>query len=311
MKLHSRHTSRQNERTQRILRVVVIAVCVLCIGLVLPNLFALAGKIVMTPIHGVHSWIQTSDARLPMYLRDRDELISRITELEQAVAIASGTDLTQQRLYEENQWLRQLLGVQNDSRIAAAVIAHPGQLPYDYLQIDKGQRDGIQAGAPVYVGRDNVIGVVANVTDTYSFVQLFTTPGFSATAFISGANVMATIDGHGGGIARVRVPQGVPLAVGNLVHMPSMDPGVFGRIAYLENEPSQPEQFGYIALSQPVSSLHYVSIGREVISPSEPSVIEERVRTIINTAMNINTAALDLASTTMIIASSSATTTTP
>jgi cell shape-determining protein MreC len=311
MKLHSRRTSSKNERTQRIIRVVVIAVSLLCVGLIVPNLFSLASRIVMTPIHGVHAWIQTSDARIPLYLRDRNDLIARITELEQEVAIASGTDLTQQRLYEENQWLRQLLGVQNDSRIAAAVIARPGQLPYDYLQIDKGQRDGIETGAPVYVGRDNVIGVVTTVTEIYSFVELFTTPGFSTTAFISGANVMATIDGYGGGIARVRVPQGVPLAVGNLVHMPSIDPGVFGRVAYLENEPSQPEQFGYIALSQPVSSLHYVSIGREVISPSEPPVVEERVRTIINTAMNINTAALNLASTTMIISTSSATTTTP
>ncbi len=309
MKLHSRHTSKKNERTERIIRVVVIAVFILSVGLVLPGLFSLAGRVVLAPIHTVHSWIQTSDARLPMYLRDRNELITRITELEQEVAVASGTELTEQRLYEENQWLRQLLGVQNDSRIAAAVIAHPGQLPYDYLQIDKGARDGIQGGAPVYVGRDNVIGFVANVTDSYSFVQLFTTPGFSATAFISGANVMATIDGYGGGIARVRVPQGVPLAVGNLVHMPSMDPGVFGRVAFLENEPSQPEQFGYIALSQPVSSLHYVSIGREVVSPSEPAVIEERVSAIIKQAMNIDTAALSLASTTIVTASSSITTT--
>jgi cell shape-determining protein MreC len=308
MKLHSRHTSKKSKRTQQIVRVVVISVALVCFGLVVPRLFSLAGKIVMAPVHSVHTWIQTSDSRLPQYFRDRSELINRITELEQAVAIASGTDLTQQRLYEENQWLRQLLGVQNDSRVAAAVIARPGQLPYDYLQIDRGTIDGIQAGAPVYVGKDNVIGVVTSTTERYSFVELFTTPGFSTTAFISGANVMATIDGHGGGIARVRVPQGVPLQVGDLVHLPSLDPGVFGRVAYLENEPSQPEQFGYIALSQPVSSLHYVSVGKEVIHPSEPPVIEERVRAVITQAMNINTAQLNLASTT-IISTSTATTT--
>ncbi len=308
MKLHSRHTSKKSKRTQQIVRVVVISVALVCFGLVVPRLFSLAGKIVMAPVHSVHTWIQTSDSRLPQYFRDRSELINRIAELEQAVAIASGTDLTQQRLYEENQWLRQLLGVQNDSRVAAAVIARPGQLPYDYLQIDRGTIDGIQAGAPVYVGKDNVIGVVTSTTERYSFVELFTTPGFSTTAFISGANVMATIDGHGGGIARVRVPQGVPLQVGDLVHLPSLDPGVFGRVAYLENEPSQPEQFGYIALSQPVSSLHYVSVGKEVIHPSEPPVIEERVRAVITQAMNINTAQLNLASTT-IISTSTATTT--
>lgn len=262
----------------------------------------------MAPVHAVHTWIQTSDSRLPLYLRDRNELITRIASLEQEVAIASGTDLTQQRLHEENQWLRQLLGADTDSRVAAAVIARPGQLPYDYLQIDKGYSDGIQAGAPVYVGRDNVIGIVTSTTEKYSFVELFTTPSFSATAFISGANVMATIDGYGGGVARVRVPQGVPLKIGDLVHLPSLDPGVFGRIAYLENEPSQPEQFGYIALSQPIASIHYVSVGKETISVSAPNQIEERVQAIITETMNINTAQLNLASTT-IIATSSATST--
>ncbi len=285
-----------------------MAVCVLCFGLVVPKLFSLTSQIVLAPIHGIHTWIQTSDSRFPMYVRDRNELLTRITELEQEVAIASGTDLTQQRLYEENQWLRQLLGVDSETRIAAAVIARPGQLPYDYLQIDKGSRAGIQAGAPVYVGRDNVIGIVTSTTDTYSFVELFTTPGFSTTAFISGANVMATIDGHGGGIARVRVPQGVPLQVGDLVHLPSLHPGVFGRVAYLENEPSQPEQFGYIALSQPISSIHYVSIGSEAITPSDPPVIEERVKHIISNALNINTAELQLASTTVIATSSASST---
>ncbi len=310
MKLHSRHTSKKNQKTERIIRVVVLAVCILCLGLVVPKLFSLVGQVVMSPIHSIHTWIQTSDSRFPQYVRDRNELVTRIAQLEQAVAIASGTDVTQQRLQEENQWLRQLLGVQDDTRIAAAVIARPGQLPYDYLQIDRGSLDGIQEGAPVYVGKDNVIGTVAHVTDQYSFITLFTTPGFSATAFISGANVMATIDGHGGGIARVRVPQGVPLQVGDLVHLPSLDPGVFGRVAYLENEPSQPEQFGYIALSQPVTSLHYVSVGTKVIGPSTPPVIEERVRSIITEAMNIDTAVLNLASTT-IIASTSASTTRP
>jgi cell shape-determining protein MreC len=308
MKLHSKRTSKQNEKTERMIRVVVVAVCALCLGLILPRLFSLAGQIILSPVHGIHTWIQTSDSRLPLYLRDRNELITRITELEQAVAIASGTDLTERRLYEENQWLRQLLGTKEDSRIAAAVIARPSQLPYDYLQIDKGKNDGIVAGAPVYVGRDNVIGIITFTTETYSFIELFTTPSFSATAFISGANVMATIDGHGGGVARVRVPQGVPLRVGDLVHLPSLDPGVFGRVAYLENEPSQPEQFGYIALSQPISSIHYVSVGKEVIRPSEPGVIEDRIRSLVNEAMNINMAGLQIASTT-IISTSSATTT--
>lgn len=309
MKHHSRHNFKSNTR-QRLLRVLLVAIVFLVTALLLPTIFATAGRIVLYPVHATNEWFRNSQARLPMYLKSQDELIDKISKLENELAVAAGTDLTQQRLYEENLWLRQLLGADANSRVAAAVIARPNQLPYDMLQIDKGESDGIKVGAPVYIGVDNVIGVVAHITPTYSFVELFTTPGFATTAFISGADVVATMEGYGSGVARVKVPQGIPLAVGNLVHVPGIDPGVFGRIEYLENRPSQPEQYGYIVLPKPVSGIHYVAVAKDVVAPSTPPVIEERIKEIIAKAVMIDTRTLNLASTT-IISTSTATTVKP
>jgi cell shape-determining protein MreC len=307
MKLHSRHNFKST-KPPHILKVVLIALVFLALGYIAPSLFEGVSRVVLYPVHATHEWFRTSQARLPMYLKGQTDLINRISELENELAIASGTDLTTQRLYEENVWLRQLLGVDQNARIAAAVIARPAELPYDLLQIDKGSDDGIKEGAPVYIGIDNVIGVVSHVTPTYAFIQLFTTPGFTITTFISGADVVATMEGYGSGIARVRVPQGIPLAVGNLVHIPGITPGVFGRIEYLENRPSQPEQYGYIALPKPVSGIHYVAVAKDIVSPSEPPVIEERIKNILTKALLIDTGTLNLASTT-IIGTSTATTT--
>lgn len=299
MKLHSRHSSKQRNQPP-VLKVVLISLACVVLALIAPTVFEGMSRVVLYPVHATHEWFRTSQARLPMYLKGQADLIKRIAELENELAIASGTDVTQQRLYEENVWLRQLLGVDENARIAAAVIARPAELPYDLLQIDKGSDDGIKEGAPVYIGIDNVIGVVSHVTPRYAFVQLFTTPGFTVTAFISGADVVATMEGYGSGVARVRVPQGIPLAVGNLVHIPGINPGVFGRIEYLENRPSQPEQYGYIALPKPVSGIHYVAVAKDIVTPSEPPVIEERIKQILTQALLINTNTLNLASTTII-----------
>lgn len=277
---------------------LLIAIGVLLLGVVLPVAFTFIGRIVLYPIHAMSEWFRTSSSELPMFLREQDELINQISSLENELAVAVSTDLTQQRLFEENMWLRGLLSVNGRERIAAAVIARPTELPYDVMQIDRGSDDGIAVGAPVYVGADNVIGIVTYTAPKYAFVELFTTPGFKATAFVSGANVMTTLEGYGSGVARISVPQGIPLNVGNLVHVPSIDPGVFGRVAYVENRPTQPEQYGYITLRDPVSSIRYVAVAKEIVTPIEAPIVEQRVRDLINQALLVDIKAINIASST-------------
>ena len=308
MKVRSRHNS-NNDKQKRIARVFFIAVAVVIVGLLLPKFFTVAGRVAMFPVEATQQWFRESQARLPMFLKSQNELISRIADLESKLAGAQGTDLTQKRLYDENLELRELLGINHRDRIGAAVIARPNELPYDLLQIDRGEQDGIKLGAPVYVGADNVIGIVSQTAPHYAFVEMFTTPGFTATTFITGANVVATLEGMGGGVARISVPQGISLRVGDLVHVPSIDPGVFGRVEYLENKPSQPDQFGYVTLQKPIASINYVAVGTEALNPVEPEIIEERIADIIKKTLMIETTRLHLASTTIVSATTSTSTT--
>lgn len=267
-----RARSSRKSKTKKIVIPIIIFGVVICIGLLLPKLFNFIGGLVMTPIHGVSQWYQTSDEMLPVLLRDKSSLNQEIKDLKNQLLAAQGQDLTLRRLQDENNRFRSLLGAADVDRVAANVIARPDELPYDLLQIDQGSLAGIREESLVYLGADQVIGFVAQVAPSYSFVQLFTTPGAEMTGFISGPDVIATVEGVGGGVARIRVPQGIPLSIGDLVYVPSIDPGVFGRIDYIENRPSQPEQFGYITLQTSIQSLNKVAVANAVL---ETTSVEE------------------------------------
>ncbi|MEY3784359.1 MAG: hypothetical protein RLZZ230_681, partial [Candidatus Parcubacteria bacterium] len=231
MKVRSLHNSKE----KRPLRVVVFVLLIIMVGMFLPKLFSVVSSVVMYPIHATNTWLDKSSSLIPTFFRNRVELENEIKSLNQDLVVAQRSTITQQRLWEENVRLRHLLGIDNEDRIAAAVIARPNELPYDLLQIDQGSDHGVEVGSPVFIGKDVVVGLVVHVAAGYSFVQLVTSPGFKASAFISGPDVVVTMEGMGSGVARVSVPQGVPLAVGNLVYLPSVEPGIFGRISYIEN----------------------------------------------------------------------------
>lgn len=282
-----RARSRLNSKRRKLVQVVVATA--LCVGIVmlLPRAMSAVVAFVMYPVHATNVWLAESSSLVPAMIRDRQSLVDEIEHLENELVAANRNNVTLRRLSDENFRLRKLLGADTDGRVLAAVIARPAELPYDLIQIDRGSEQGIEIGAPVYVGSDVVIGLVVHTAPQYSFVELVTTPGFEATAFISGPNVVARIEGYGGGVARVRVPQGIPLTVGNLVYLPSVNPGVYGRIAYIENEPTQPEQYGYISPEIALSSIHEVAVGRVSQISRSPEEIDERIREELRTSLRV------------------------
>jgi hypothetical protein len=258
-------------------------------------------SIVLFPFHATSTWLNESSSLVPSFIRSRVSLNEKIKELENELVTAGRTDITQTRLIEENNQLRGLLGISSEDRTAAAVIARPDELPYDLLQIDRGSNHGIEIGAPVFIGKDIVLGLVVHTAAEYSFVELITTPEFQATAFISGPNVVVTLEGLGGGVARVLVPQGVPLSVGNVVYLPSVEPGVFGRISFVENRPTQPQQYGYITPDIPISGLHRVAVGKLSQISESADVIDERISELIRTKLQVPDVSVSTTSTTTVM----------
>jgi cell shape-determining protein MreC len=305
MKMYSSTTKgsyRRNSKGESRQRWLIILIGLFALGLIFPWLFSKAVAVVLYPFHATSLWVKTSDGVLPSYLRSRSELVAELEALKFKNASEAGTELSLRRLLEENMILRSMANAGNaKERIVAKVIARPGVLSYDLLQVDKGASDGVVVGAPIYTGVDTVVGIVVSVHSTYSYVELFTSPGFLSTSYIFGPNVFAPIEGIGGGVARVKLPQGVPINVGQLVILPGVESGVYGEIVSVENEPTQPEQYGYITSPVSINSMLYVSIGNEVIPEREPQDIALDIRKHIESKMRLSSSTLGYLSTSTIM----------
>lgn len=255
-------------------RLLLVVFGLFALALIVPAAVRFAAGIVLYPVIQVENWFAESNQILPALWRDKIVMQEQIDQLEQDLALSGKLDLTKRRLSDENNRLRSLLGATSSPRVLAAVVGKPNELPYDLIQIDQGSQAGIESGSPVYIGADTVIGLVSAVQRNSAFVTLFTTPDFFATVYLSGANVTALLEGLGGGVARVRVPQGIPIRVGDLVHVPSVQPGVYGTIAWVESEPTQPEQFGYITPEIPIGSLFQVAVAKPNVITTDPKEVQ-------------------------------------
>ena len=282
-----KHLRRKSD-TNKITRLVVVILVVLLVGLVLPPTVRFVGSVVLYPVQLVENWLAQSSMVVPVLWRDKIAMQTYISELEQGIAESNRKDLTEQRLFQENNRLRGLLGDIDNSRTLAVVVAKPTELPYDLLQIDRGSQSGITIGSPVYIGTDSVIGLVSDVYPTHSFVTLFTTPGFLATVYLTGPDVTATLEGLGGGVARVKMPQGIAMQIGDLVHVPSVQPGLYGQIAWIESEPTQPEQFGYITPEIPMQSLYQVAVGSPVNVSVDTAILNQQIEKIRTDALVVS-----------------------
>lgn len=270
------------------------AVVLLAIGWSLPKLWFSVSTAIMYPFQAVAVWLEKSDNTFPAYLRSKVALTQEVEDLRKQLTAESGNQLTIKYLQAENTELRSLAKIEQiEGRIVARVIARPGDLAYDLLQIDQGKKHGISEGALVFSNLNNVIGVVVSAADDFSFVELFTTAGFELPAYIVGLNMFSVMEGRGGGVARVKLPQGVVLEKGQLVILPSVASGGFGQIEWIENHPTQPEQYGYVVPPIPLNNLFYVSVTRQPSVTKTVVEIKEEVISSIKKQWQLDNTTVD------------------
>jgi len=261
--------SRRNSATNRLIKIVTFGlVSVLAIYLTTTLVAAIAGFILM-PIHGLQSYLAHSTNSLPHFFRDRDALVRELQDLRSQIPTTGNHTVTITQLQAENNELRALLGAEQHERIAAGVLARPGDLPYDTMVLDQGSDDGVVVGAPVYAARDRIIGVVSAVRAHNATVTLVTSPGYRSTVYIYGPDIYTTAVGQGGGVLEVGVPQGVQLEIGDPVVLPALASGIYGEIVSIDSVPTQPEQYAYVTAEVPTSALRVVTVGRESVTVAD------------------------------------------
>lgn len=249
-----------------VLRIGALTLIIVVLILLFRGVFGGPLSFVTLPLYSVRTWVSDIGIVAPFFLRDRAALADKFTALEEELAALRDRGDRVRELEAENEELRNLLGEgEDETRIAAGIIARPPFLPYDALLIDRGFQDGVREGAVVYHFEDQVIGIVQKAYSESALVTLLSTPGTQTTAYVIGPDIYTTVYGMGDGILRVSVPQDIPLAVGDAVVLPSLERGVLGTIATIESGQTDPEQNGFITMSAGVQSFRFVSVGTREI----------------------------------------------
>lgn len=281
--LTTKASSRRSFFSERRHRLVLIFLGLLCAaGFLLPTIVGVVGDIVLSPFVRVATWVRESPGVIPVYLRERSALRADIEALQAELDATTAHTLTIERLTEENIALRSVYGEGLPSkRLLSRVVARPPWLAYDLIQLDKGSDDGVVVGAPVFAGRDVVVGSVVETGPRYAFVELVTSAGFLSTVYLPAAKLVATMEGQGNGVSRVRFAQGIRVVPGDLVIMLAYDAGVYGQITHVENESTQPEQYAFVTLPESLQSLRYVTVGEKPATPPTPEMIASSTQGLV------------------------------
>lgn len=258
---------RRNSVSSRTRLAFGLAAFALLIGVLLPHTASVVASYVLQPVLTLERWVRESESALPTYVRSRAALQAELAALQQQLGLQEGDTEVVAALQAENAVLRDQLEYATTTLMSARVLQQPPLVPYDRLVLNRGARDGIVLDAPVFAGELVLIGRVVQVTARQSMVTLLSNPGVKSTVYIFGPDIYTTAVGQGGGIVRVGVPQGVPLAVGDPVSVPAAGLGILGTITQIETEATRPEQYGFVPLPVPLQSLQYVQVGTEPLMP--------------------------------------------
>lgn len=246
-------------------------------GFVVPQATAVIATYALQPVLLVERWFRESESTLPVYVRTRAELEAALAKQADELALQSTQTDVVAALRAENASLTEQLAYATSSGFTARVLQQPPLVPYDRIVLNRGARDGVVEQAPVYAGDYVLIGQVIQVTARQSVAQLLSAPGVESTVYVFGPDIYTTAVGQGGGVIRIGVPQGVPLAVGNPVSVPAAGLGLLGSVTHIETEPTRPEQYGFVSLPEPLQSLQYVHVGTEALAPVDFATAREHV----------------------------------
>lgn len=196
------------------------------------------------------------------YFTNKNSLLKRIQELEDALKQREAALVEQTILVEENNALREkLLFTKRTGRIPliSYVVGKTIDNTGNTLIIDKGARDGVQEESAVIVGDGILVGKIAKVNPRTAIVRLINDPHskIAATVLNADKSIGLVEGGFGISVKLTTVLQTEVLKEGDLIITSGLEETVprgllIGQITRVEKEDYRPFQEGII---QPADSL--------------------------------------------------------
>ncbi|HUO50521.1 MAG TPA: rod shape-determining protein MreC [Candidatus Paceibacterota bacterium] len=140
---------------------------------------------------------------------------------------------------------------------AAPITSSVISSPYGTFSIGSGNTDGTQPGAIVLASGDFVVGKVVQAGSDSALVQQIFAPGIQTNVTIDG---IAGIASGQGGDARVDLPHGATVAVGDPVIAPELKAHPIGLVARVDTNPANAQTIVYVSFPVSLSSLQFVYV---------------------------------------------------
>lgn len=216
---------------------------------------------VVAPIWRSENAVSTSFRNTVNMVRDKNALVRENEALKERLA-SFETLLASYRTLESSQerLLRTFGRSGSVPGIAAGVLVHPPETPYDILIVDAGESEGVSQGSKVSLPEGGALGVVREVLWQESKVALYSGSGEETQAVLERGGVAVTLSGRGGGTFEIELPREVPVAVGDKVLMPGLRAELVGVVEDISVEPTDSVQHVLVRGVANIRSIRFVTI---------------------------------------------------
>lgn len=251
----------KNRHKKNFSRKIIFIIGLFIAGAIVSSFFDNLLIKIASPLWHAENGFSRSLGKSVDFFRSRQTLIRENTALKDRVSSLEFevSQLSLKRDEVDN--LTSLLGrtVRRES-IAASVLTHPPQSPYDLIVIDAGLYDGILIGARVTLPEGPEMGVVSEVFPTFSKVKLFSTGGEKTSAVLERHQMPVELEGMGGGNFKVVVPRETEVVVGDRILSASLSSSLVAVVEDVKVTPT--DAFKEILAKSPANifSIRYVSI---------------------------------------------------
>lgn len=191
-------------------------------------------------------------------------LVAKVRELSAENEMLRQQVLGNQITEDENSSLRQILNYPKTGRseIIAQVIAKPSQNVYDRIIIDRGTRDGIEAGQKIIAGENSYIATIDSVTDTTAQATLISGSFWKGDAVITRLGITVPVEGKGSGNFELHIPRDMEVRDGDVMTLPGASDLIFGVIKSVQFDDRDPYQTVLARTPVNVQELKFVRVVR-------------------------------------------------
>ncbi len=195
------------------------------------------------------------------FLRDKNELLSENADLREKV-VADDLLISSLRAIENSR--EELLNTYGrtatSSFVAATVIVHPPETPYDMIMLDAGAGSGVSVGDTVTLPEGAKIGTVTEVFESDSRALLYSTNGEETSAVLERGQVPVILVGRGGGTFEIELPRDVAIVAGDRVLGPTIASAMIGVVRDIDSAPTDSFKKVLVESAARIHSLHFVRI---------------------------------------------------